>query len=248
MFGLMGVARMSGQPGGAFSPLSLFAASEQGAWFDPSDFSSMFQDSAGTTPVTAVEQPVGRINDKSGNGNHATQATAAARPILRQDGGGNYYLETDGIDDFLPSTTLPYSAARTVLGAVFSTDTGAVNRTFAASDLESVFDYLGAWKYYASSTPAIIEIAASSRTVAQVVGYEKPSNASANTLSGLSAVTAFTPNATVTAGYTLGAANAIGGSPCAGRIYGLVVTNYMQTETQRQALARYLADKAGITL
>lgn len=82
MFGLMGVARMAGQPGGAFSPLSLFAASEQGAWYDPSDFSSMFQDSAGTTPVTAVEQPVGRINDKSGNGNHATQATAAARPVV----------------------------------------------------------------------------------------------------------------------------------------------------------------------
>jgi len=64
MFGLMGVARMSGQPGGAFSPLSLFANGEQGLWYDPSDFSSMFQDSAGTTPVTAVGQPVGLILDK----------------------------------------------------------------------------------------------------------------------------------------------------------------------------------------
>lgn len=48
-----------------FSPASLFAAGEQGAWYDPSDFSTMFQDSAGTTPVTAVEQPVGLMLDKS---------------------------------------------------------------------------------------------------------------------------------------------------------------------------------------
>jgi hypothetical protein len=50
---------------GQFSPASLFAAGEQGAWYDPSDFSTMFQDSVGTTPVTAVEQPVGLILDKS---------------------------------------------------------------------------------------------------------------------------------------------------------------------------------------
>ena len=47
-----------------FSPLSLFQAGEQGAWYDPSDLSTLFQDSAGTTPVTAVEQPVGLMLDK----------------------------------------------------------------------------------------------------------------------------------------------------------------------------------------
>jgi hypothetical protein len=65
-----------------FTPSRLFRAGEQGAWYDPSDFSSMYQDSAGTTPVTAVEQPVGKILDKSGRGNHAIQATAASRPTL----------------------------------------------------------------------------------------------------------------------------------------------------------------------
>ena len=65
-----------------FSPLSLFAGGIQGTWYDPSDLSTLFQDSAGTTPVTGVEQVVGRMLDKSGNGNHAT-ATGAARPTLR---------------------------------------------------------------------------------------------------------------------------------------------------------------------
>lgn len=42
----------------------------------------MWQDAAGTIPVTAVEQPVGKWVDKSGRGNHATQSTAGARPTL----------------------------------------------------------------------------------------------------------------------------------------------------------------------
>lgn len=55
---------------------------DNGAWFDPEDMSTMFQDAAGTTPVTALEQPVGKWLDKSGNGNHATQSITASRPTL----------------------------------------------------------------------------------------------------------------------------------------------------------------------
>ena len=61
----------------------LFANGEQGVWYDPSDLSTLFQDSAGTVPVTGVEQPVGLMLDKSGRGNHASQPTTTARPILR---------------------------------------------------------------------------------------------------------------------------------------------------------------------
>lgn len=60
----------------------LFANGEQGVWYDPSDLSTLFQDSAGTLPVTAMEQPVGLMLDKSGRGNHAVQATTTARPVV----------------------------------------------------------------------------------------------------------------------------------------------------------------------
>lgn len=90
----------------AFSPSSLFAANEPGVWFDPSDLSTLYQDAAGTVPVTGVEQPVGRILDKSGRGFHATQATATSRPVLRQDGNGKHYLYFDGVDDFLVTPTI----------------------------------------------------------------------------------------------------------------------------------------------
>jgi hypothetical protein len=64
-----------------FRPSQLFASGEQGAWYDPSDLSNMFQDASGTTPA-ALEQPVGLLRDKSGRGNHASQTTLAARPVL----------------------------------------------------------------------------------------------------------------------------------------------------------------------
>ena len=87
----------------AWTPRALFAAGEDGFWLDPSDLSTLWQDTSGTTPA-AVGDPVGRIDDKSGNGNNAIQGTAANRPILRQDADGAYYLEFDGSNDRLVVT------------------------------------------------------------------------------------------------------------------------------------------------
>ena len=83
-----------------WTPAALFASGEQGAWYDPSDMSTLFQDDAGATPVTAADQTVGRMSDKSGNGNHATQADVAKRPALRT-GAGLWWLEFDTVDDVL---------------------------------------------------------------------------------------------------------------------------------------------------
>jgi len=53
---------------GGFTPASLFVNGEEGVWYDPSDYGvggTLFTDAAGTTPVTAVEQPVRLMLDKS---------------------------------------------------------------------------------------------------------------------------------------------------------------------------------------
>ena len=74
-----------------------FASNEAGVWYDPSDLSTLFQDSAGTRPVTAVEQPVGLMLDKSrgGRGTNLTPPTdqlsgwlGAVNNTLSNDGGG----------------------------------------------------------------------------------------------------------------------------------------------------------------
>lgn len=90
----------------ADSPLSLFAASEPGFWYDPSDISTLFQDAAGTTPVTAAGQSVGLMLDKSGRGNHATQSTSLSRPTYQIDSNGRGYLLFDGTDDSLVTGTI----------------------------------------------------------------------------------------------------------------------------------------------
>lgn len=71
-------------------------------WLDPSDISTLFQDAAGTIPVSAPGQPVGRIADKSGHGHHATQpSNNAYRPTLQEDENGQRYLSFDGSGDHL---------------------------------------------------------------------------------------------------------------------------------------------------
>ena len=66
MFGFgMGRSGVVGGIGLTARIAALFRSGEQGVWYDPSDRATLFQDSAGTTPVTAVEQPVGLMLDKS---------------------------------------------------------------------------------------------------------------------------------------------------------------------------------------
>lgn len=90
---------------------SLFANNEQGFAYDPNDLTTMYQDAAGTIPVTGVGQPVGLMKDKSGRGNHARQTVSASRPILRQNiTTGANYLEFDGSDDFLRAASIDFTS------------------------------------------------------------------------------------------------------------------------------------------
>lgn len=125
---------------------SLFANGEQGFFYDPNDLNTMFQDAAGTVPVTAVGQPVGLVLDKSGRNNHAFQTVSASRPILQRNATtGAYYLALDGADDFLQTNSIDFSATDKVsvfvgvrklsdalASVVFETgtDTASINGTF----------------------------------------------------------------------------------------------------------------------
>ena len=93
MFGL-GVNKLGSIRTAPFSPQALFSTGDSGVWLDVSDVSSLFQNSDGTV-AAVVGQPVGYVTDKSGNGNHAIQATSIKRPTLQQSG-DLYYLDFAG--------------------------------------------------------------------------------------------------------------------------------------------------------
>ena len=124
-----------------FNPLSLFLAGEQGAWYDPSDITTLFQDSAGTTPMSAVgtvaDQPVGLMRDKSGRGNHAFQATAGNRPMLSARVNlllATATLSTQSVTSLATNYTLSFTGTGTV--TLSGTATGVLSagsNTFTAT-------------------------------------------------------------------------------------------------------------------
>lgn len=106
---------------------SLWTPAAHGAavWYDIQDLTTMFTDTAGTTPAT-VGQTVARINDKSGNGRNATQTTAGKRPTLVQHE-GRYALSFDGADrELYTPSTIDFTATDqvTVMGVAEKTGDG----------------------------------------------------------------------------------------------------------------------------
>lgn len=346
---------------------SLFINNEQGAWYDPSDLSTLYQDAAGTTPVTAVEQTVGLMLDKrlgavrgdnrlftaptiinapwvdngdgtysidgsqsvdtalhwggrltvgrfyevqfeiistgggqaqaisnpngvlvSGTGvkvstlvagsqnfnimakvgfsgtvrpmsvreilgNHASQATTTARPILRQDAGGRYYLSFDGVDDSLLYS--PSSGAEALIVHGLSVTTPTINRfMFGGGDAAGGFSTIqsGATTYAAYAPAGVPNTAATTatpivagETVVMGGGY---SGSRLSAFVGLAADTGTTTTIPAfPASVRLGASSA-GGSHSAMRLYGHVDLRRIWTEAERVRVIRYLASKSGVTL
>lgn len=85
-----------GRPSFGVNPLSVFNGGRNGFWYDISDLRTLFQDVAGTTPVTADGQQVQLILDKSGNGNHASQLAGG---VYHTDG-TLHWITTNGTSNF----------------------------------------------------------------------------------------------------------------------------------------------------
>lgn len=96
-----------------WSPSELFANGEQGGLYDPSDLSTVFQDTAGTIPA-AFGDPVGLVLDGSSNDNSLSQSTASQRPTFLATG-----LRFDAVDDAL-AASLPQA----ITGDIFIAGTG----------------------------------------------------------------------------------------------------------------------------
>jgi len=66
------------------------------------DFSKLFQDTAGTVPVTSIGQPVGKVLDASGNGNYFTFTGVT----IERDVEGCHYLALSSSTGVTPSIDL----------------------------------------------------------------------------------------------------------------------------------------------
>lgn len=106
-----------GVGGGSWTPAALYAGGYAlGSW-EVYDISKLWQDTAGTSPVTATGQAVKRIDDISGNGNHVTNPTGW---VLAEDAFGCMYLQTDGVSAFEATVTAQTSYPLTLCAAAKS--------------------------------------------------------------------------------------------------------------------------------
>lgn len=120
------------------------------AWWDGSEISTLFQDSAGSTPVAANNDPVGYVSDRSGNGRHTRQTgTSTTRPtylansqngrgVLSLDGGD--YLDTVATLASIPATLIVAGRRSATVGAsmgllsAYNTTTGGARLSWNASN------------------------------------------------------------------------------------------------------------------
>ena len=99
--GLGGLELSSCGRGVGFDPAHLFASGEVGFVEPMLPGVTLFQDAAGTIPVTAPGQPVGLSKFTAGGRPGFVQATALNRPIYQIDAQGRGYLAHNGVNQWM---------------------------------------------------------------------------------------------------------------------------------------------------
>tara|TARA_R110000824_G_scaffold134356_2_gene297309 strand:- start:615 stop:1493 length:879 start_codon:yes stop_codon:yes gene_type:complete len=242
---------------------SLFTAGEKGAWYDPSDLSSMFQN-ADKTVAAVIGQPVGYITDKSGNVNHAVQSDVNKKPILREDAVGSLYLEFDGSNDCLKVAGFDMTGTDEVTHFTGHKKVGTSNSILLETSSDSS-TLNGTFKINAPPTNTAQGYVFSARGTSykelQVVGYDEP----------LTAITTYqckisTPEQSVTINrntaientgtmgtgdfdvkiLNIGSRNNGTSLPFEGRIYSIIIRGKLTTDAHVSNIESYVAQKTGI--
>jgi hypothetical protein len=255
--------------GGAAAPAWTPASISAPVWLDVSDLDTMKQERTGASATTAaaVDAVVGSHLNKGTLGGWRTSFSDAARPILRTDGAGHYWLEYDGAGDNFSATPLagPFrNASLGMIAAAVRTDDTASAKPYAV------------WQVNGSTNPRI-GIYTTNAEHYQVQGRRLDADSTA-TLTYASAITAdvvvrghidygnsngyvytdgvqrASSTSFLTDGNTSDTASSgvwfgsFGGSNWKGREYGIVAGNYAHDHADMAALDAYLAELQGRTL
>ena len=248
-----------------WTPIQLFLAGVLGAWFDPSDLSTLFQDAAGTIPVTADGDPVGLMLDKSGNGYHASQSVSGSRPVYRTDG-TLHWLEFDGVSSFLFRDAFVWDMSLTTGVSVsvgmeappqgdnrlIAEGSSSNNRPIYAPLQSDNIDFSKLTSFARGDSGFLFisqtDMAAgvSFNGSAHVITHKNFSNLATNLTDGVQVASfAYTPTTITLNTFSIGALlRATAGVLYEGKFFGCVISEANDTTDQDS----YLASLAGITL
>lgn len=240
---------------------SLFQNGEQGFAFDPNDLSTMFQDAAGTIPVTAAGQPVGLIKDKSGRNNHAFQSVSASRPLLQRNATtGAYYLAFDGVDDFFATNNIDFTATDKV--SLFAGVRKLINASGLITELgndttNNKFFLIDEYRFLARGSINYISTQRAEKLVATypnnaVISAKGDITANVNTIrvngkNGASSSSSLGAGGFIASPLYIGRR---GGTslPFSGHIYSLIGISRLTTDAETLALEKAIAKLTGVTL
>lgn len=104
--------------GAALVRKNFVGTADRAYWIDPSDQSTLFQDRAGTSPVTAPGDPVRRVLDKSGQGRDMVLSEGAADTPTYQTDGFRHWIDVPLGAPFEIDTSLLVTEPRTAVAAV----------------------------------------------------------------------------------------------------------------------------------
>lgn len=257
----------------AWNPAHLFLHGEKGAWYDPSDLTTTFTDTAGTTPANTNGAVVARINDKSGNGNHAILIGGQTGCTLVIGGGLTALQDNAGNSGYLAAACGMTGAVATACfghlnnngnnSYVFSVDSDTVDSTFSGginatfvSNVTATGHYGPTDGYYATitcSNPETVVVTAINDFggASGPVSIDMRKNASATGLTytgAFGAVAAlFAPARNIA---FMCADQNSGGAyrPAYGNCYGCIIVNRRLQAAELAALETYMGNKSGISI
>ena len=174
-------------------------------------------------------------------GNHATQSTSTARPTL-QLSGSSYYLDFDGVDDYITTTFASTQAQPNTLALGYKYDDAAQLGTFIDSpslNRHAFYTETGDTKYFAGSAVTI----KATTTLDEVVALHFNTTSSSARINGVDYGTG-NPGFNAWGGIRIGA-NTTPARFTDARLYSLVGVNRTLDPDEITSVESYLADKTG---
>lgn len=220
------------------------------AWYDLTDASTLFTDTARTTPVASDGDSIKGVTDKSGNGHHLSEASNA--PIYKQAiRNGKDVARLNGTNQHWSDTSFPSSALPLTVFAIGNATNTALNKSVIDGVTSRVAmgpvgsGLVQAWAGGSVRTPNAVSVEGGWHEF-----HASIANAASSVFVGVDGTEAVDNSAgsSPLAGLRVGCDSTVGGSFFDGDLAHVVIVTGAMTSADRKALARWLGNEMNVTI